>query len=74
MLVRDEDVTQRRQRYTGKRELSRHAVTAIDDVSHVVADDHLRRARARLPGPRTSSGSKENELRARALRGAQPRA
>jgi hypothetical protein len=53
VLMRHENVAQARQRNAGKHELTRDAVTAIDDVRGVVDDDHLcrRRAQSTRPGP-----------------------
>ena len=41
VLMRDEHMAQRRQRDTGRRELTRDAISAIDDVRDAAADDHL---------------------------------
>jgi hypothetical protein len=41
MLVRDEDMTERCQRYSGERKLPRDAVAAIDDIRNIVADNDL---------------------------------
>jgi len=60
VLVRDEDVTNHRQRHSGKHKLSCDAVAAIDHVRGVVRDDHLRSGGTRLARPGTASRSKEN--------------
>ena len=39
VMVRDEDVAQRRQRHAGEHQLPSDAVAAVDDVGHAVDDD-----------------------------------
>src|SRR5690349_7121979 len=68
MVVRDEDMTQRRQRQASADELSCYAVTTIDDVE-AVADDNRLRARHRVDTrPRTAACAEEDETRLRRLR------
>ena len=69
MVMRDEDVTQRRERHSGQHQLTCNAVAAVDHVRGVVADDHLRRGRPRPLRPRSSCRSEENQPRDPRLRG-----
>jgi hypothetical protein len=62
MLVRDEDVTQHRQRHASEGKLTGHTITAVDHVRGAIADDHLSRPRGRLPRTRTASGAEKNQL------------
>jgi len=59
--MRDENVTNDRERHPGKHELSCDAVTAINHVRGVVGDDDLRCGGTRLARPGTASRSKQNE-------------
>ena len=63
MLMRDEDVTNHRERHTGKHELSCDAVTAINHIRRIVRDDHLRRRGTRLARSWTTSRPEEDESR-----------
>ena len=65
VLVRDEDVPQRRERHAGKGQLAGDPVAAIDHVRGVAADNHLRGCRARLPRTRAAARSEEDEPVAR---------
>jgi len=59
--MRYEDVAQCRQSDPCEHELSRDAVTAIDDVRHSVHDDHLRRRRACPSRPRAAPSAKQDQ-------------
>jgi len=59
--VGDEDMTNDRQRHSGKHKLPCDAVTAIDHVRRVARDDHLRGGGTRPARPGTASRTKQNE-------------
>src|SRR5207253_3966404 len=69
VVVRDEDMAQRRERHSGQGQLPGNAIAAIDHVRDVLADDHLRRGSPRLLWPRSSCSPEEDEPRDRRLSG-----
>lgn len=68
VLVGDEDMPESGERHVGEHELASDAVAAINDVRRPIRDDDLGRPRARLPRPRPSAGSEEDEPGLRTLR------
>ena len=61
VLVRDEDVAQRGEWYASEGQLASDPVAAIDHVSDVIADDHLRRSGACCPRTRPAPRPEEHE-------------
>jgi len=59
--VRDEDVSNERQRHIGQHKLTRDAVAAVNHIRRVVGDDDLRRRGTDFSRPWTASGPEENE-------------
>jgi hypothetical protein len=59
--MRHEDVAQPWQTNPREDQLSRDAVTAIDDVSDVVDHDHLRRGRTGLARSRATTRSEQDQ-------------
>lgn len=59
--MRNEDVTDDRQRYIGKHKLPRNAVAAVNHIRGVVRDDDLRRRGTDFSRPRTTARSEKNE-------------
>jgi hypothetical protein len=73
MLVRDEDMTEGRQRYSCEDKLSRNTVAAINDIRNAVTDDDLGRRGTRFSRPRPASSAEENEPRRPTLSSTGPR-
>src|SRR5690349_11570630 len=67
MLVRDEDVTNARQRHIRKHKLPRDAVAAVNHIRGVVRDDDLRRRGTFPARTGTASRPEENESGTRTL-------
>src|SRR5882724_4776237 len=61
MMMRDEHVPEFRKRYTGKGELARDPIAAIDHVCRVVRHDYLCRRRVGLPRARSAAGAEEDQ-------------
>src|SRR6266478_4473103 len=61
VVVRDENVSQVRQRNTGEHQLARDAIAAIDHVRTVVRDDDLSGRRADLSRPGATTRAEQDE-------------
>ena len=64
VMVRDEHVTDRSERYVSGDQLPGHAVAAVHDIRRVVDEEHLRRREARLARAGAASGAEKDQSRA----------
>ena len=62
MMVRDEDVAQRRQRQAGLHQLEGDPVARVDHIRHVAVDDQVRARRRRIGGDsRAALGAEQHQ-------------
>ena len=63
VMVCDEDVTDRSERYVRGDQLPGHTVAAVHDIRRVVDEDHLRRREARLTRSGAAASAKKDQSR-----------
>lgn len=63
VVVRQEDVAQRRQWHIGENKLTSHTVAAVDHIRGVVFDNDLGRCRTRLARPWSTTRPEEDQSR-----------